>query len=238
MNKLSCLIVDDVLMARKSLQQLCAKRPELEVIALCENAQDALKILNEHHIDILFLDVEMPGMTGLELLNEIPYQPIVILTTSKTEYAYEAYQYDVFGYLKKPIILPRFMQLIDKIMTNQANTEDNIVWNNLGSDNSEDIYVKVEGRHIRLLYNDIIYIENVGDYVKICTTKDNLIVYATMKNLADKLSKNSFLRVHRSFIVNLKKIIDIEENSIAIGNAVIPISRANKQELMNRLNVL
>lgn len=231
--KLKCLIVDDILMARQSLMQLCAKRPELEVVEMCENAQDALKILNEESIDILFLDVEMPGMTGLELLNEIPYQPIVILTTAKTEYAYDAYQYDVFGYLKKPIPLPRFTQMIDKVLlSHQTPTIESL------SVQSNDIYVKVEGRHIRLLYDEIIYIENVGDYVKIATSKDNLIVYATMKNLAEKLDKNGFLRVHRSYIVNLTKIIDIEENSIAIGNVVIPISRANKQELMNRLNVL
>lgn len=235
--KLKCLIVDDVPMARKSILQLCAKRPELEVVEVCENAQQALKILNEQDIDILFLDVEMPEMTGLELLNELPYPLTVILTTSKTEYAYDAYQYDVFDYLKKPITLPRFSQTIDKIVQSRQTIEENLS-EGVHSHSANDIYVKVEGRHIRLLYEDILYIENVGDYVKICTTKENLIVYATMKNLAEKLSKNVFLRVHRSYIVNLKKIIDIEENSIAIANTVIPISRANKQELMNRLNVL
>lgn len=235
--KLKCLIVDDVLMARKSLMQLCTKRSELEVVEVCENAQDALKILNEQDIDILFLDVEMPEMTGLELLNELPYRLTVILTTSKTEYAYDAYQYEVFDYLKKPIALPRFSQTIDKIIQSRQNVEE-LLSDGQSAVSSNDIYVKVEGRHIRLLYEDILYIENVGDYVKICTTKENLIVYATMKNLAEKLNKNVFLRVHRSYIVNLKKIIDIEENSIAIGNMVIPISRANKQELMNRLNIL
>lgn len=235
--KLKCLIVDDILMARKSLQQLCAKRTELEVVEVCENAEEGLKVLNEQEIDILFLDVEMPGMTGLELLNEIPYQPTVILTTSKTEYAYDAYQYDVFDYLKKPITFPRFSQTIDKILL-KYQPNDDVLGNEGGTEHTNDIYVKVEGRHVRLLYEDILFIENVGDYVKISTTKENLIVYATMKNLAEKLSKNTFLRVHRSYIVNLKKIIDIEENSIAIGSTVIPISRANKQELMNRLNVL
>lgn len=235
--KLKCLIVDDVLMARKSLMQLCAKRTELEVIGACENAQDALKMLNEEAIDVLFLDVEMPEMTGLELLNELPYQPLVILTTSKTEYAYDAYQYHVFDYLKKPVTLPRFSQTIDNIVLSknmQSDSNDQIE----GIDNRKDIYVKVESRHIRLLFEDILYIENVGDYVKICTSKESLIVYATMKNIAERLHKNMFLRVHRSYIINLHKIIDIEENSVAIGNTVIPISRANKQELMNRLNVL
>jgi DNA-binding LytR/AlgR family response regulator len=224
-------------MARKSLLQLCAKRPELEVLEVCENAQDALKILNGQEIDILFLDVEMPEMTGLELLNELPYHLTVILTTSKTEYAYDAYQYDVFDYLKKPISLPRFSQTIDKIIQSKQMSEE-IVSDGQGSVSGNDIYVKVEGRHIRLLYEDILYVENVGDYVKICTTKESLVVYTTMKNLAEKLSKNVFLRVHRSYIVNLKKIIDIEENSIAIGSMVIPISRSNKQELMTRLNIL
>lgn len=237
-----CLIVDDSLMARKSLEQLCSKRADLAVVTIFDNAQDALTYLHDNQIDILFLDVEMPEMTGLELLNELPYQPYVILTTSKTEYAFDAYQYDVFDYLKKPISFPRFSQTIDKIILQQNSIENNSILSQKQSaenDKSEnEIYVKVESRFVRIPHDEILFVENIGDYVKIYTTKENFVVYTTMKNMEEKLNSKIFFRVHRTYIINLQKIIDIEENNLAISNKIIPISRANKQELMNRLNII
>ncbi len=239
--KLRCLIVDDVLMARKSLTQLCAKREELEVVSVCDNGMEALAILQNEEINVLFLDVEMPEMTGIELLSELPYTPYIILTTSKTEYAFDAYQHNVFDYLKKPISYPRFSQAIDKIILHK-NSIESVAQNNRETDEpgkpDRDIYVKVENRYIRILFDEIIYIESIGDYVKVHLDKENHVVHTTMKNIEEKLNPNTFLRIHRSYIINMQKIIDIEENSIAIGKVVIPVSRNNKQELMNRLNML
>ncbi|MBX7241717.1 MAG: LytTR family DNA-binding domain-containing protein [Bacteroidia bacterium] len=239
--KLRCLIVDDVIMARKSLTQLCAKREELEVVSVCENGMDALSILQNEEIDVLFLDVEMPEMTGLELLNELPYTPYIILTTSKTEYAFDAYQYNVFDYLKKPISYPRFSQTIDKIVLHKSSTESTGQSSLSGTESGngkKDIYIKVENRYIRILFDQINYIESIGDYVKIHLEKENHVVHTTMKNIEEKLNADIFLRIHRTYIINLQKIIDIEENSIAIGKVVIPVSRNNKQILMDRLNLL
>jgi DNA-binding LytR/AlgR family response regulator len=234
---LKCLIVDDELMARKALERLCEKRTELNIVAACDSAEIALEILANQEIDLLFLDVEMSGLSGLQLLDNLPYLPVVIMTTSKTEYAFEAFQYQVSDYLKKPITLPRFMQAIDKILEkylaeNPQNTRSN------NTNDINDIFVKEDGRHIRLAYNDILYIENVGDYVKIRTEKNSHVVYATMKTFEEKLPNYLFFRVHRSFIVHLGKIVDIEESNLVVADKVIPISRANKSDLMDKLNML
>ncbi|WP_247232472.1 LytTR family DNA-binding domain-containing protein [Telluribacter sp. SYSU D00476] len=229
--KINCLIVDDESMARQSLERLCSKRPELHIVHVCASAQEALPMLESQTIDLLFLDVEMPGLTGLQLLDLLPYTPQVILTTSKTEYAFDAFQYQVADYIKKPITLPRFNQAVDKIIETLRSAAASPPATN-------DIYVRIDGRFVRLPFDDILYIENTGDYVKIRTTAQTHIVHTTMKNLEEKLDTRRFMRVHRTFIANLSRIIDIEENTLVIADKVIPISRANKAELMNRLNIL
>lgn len=228
---LACLILDDEPMARASLQRLCEKRPELKIEAVCEDAETALGILQQKPIDVLFLDVELPGLSGLQLLDQLPYLPTVVMTTSKTDYAFDAFQYQVADYLKKPITLPRFMQAIDKVVELRTTTSPQ-------KGQSKDIFVKVEGRYIRLDFDTILYIENVGDYVKIYTPRESYVIYATMKGLEERLPSRLFFRVHRSFIINLSKIIDIEETNLVIADRVIPISRANKPDLMTRLNLL
>lgn len=228
--KLKCIIVEDEIMARKSLQRLCEQHDSLLLIAAFENAEDALAFLATEEVDLIWLDVEMPGLSGFGLLENLTSMPQVIMTTTKTEYAFNAYQYQVTDYLQKPITLPRFKVAVEKVL--ELNSRKTAV-----SPERQEIYVKIEGRYIRLPYADITFVENVGDYVKIFTTKNSYVVHTTMKYLEEKLG-NQFLRVHRSFIVHLDKIVDIEENNLVIGNKVIPISRANKSELMTRLNML
>ena len=228
--KLKCIIVEDEIMARKSLQRLCEQHDSLQLIAAFENAEDALAFLATEEVDLIWLDVEMPGLSGFGLLENLTSMPQVIMTTTKTEYAFDAYQYQVTDYLQKPITLPRFKVAVEKVL--ELNSRKTAV-----SPERQEIYVKIEGRYIRLPYAEITFVENVGDYVKIFTTKNSYVVHTTMKYLEEKLG-NQFLRVHRSFIVHLDKIVDIEENNLVIGNKVIPISRANKSELMTRLNML
>lgn len=228
--KLRCIIVEDEVMARKSLQRLCEQHESLDLVSVFENAEDALVFLSTEKVDVIWLDVEMPGLSGFDLLENLTAIPQVIMTTTKTEYAFDAYQYQVTDYLKKPIMLPRFKMAVDKVL--ELNARKTSV-----STQRQEIYVKSEGRYIRLPYSDILYIENIGDYVKIFTQDNSYIIHTTMKYLEEKLG-GQFLRVHRSFIVHLDKIVDIEENNLVIAKKVIPISRANKPELMNRLNML
>lgn len=236
--KMQCMIVDDEPMARKSLQRLCARIPELEVTMICENAEDALKALQEKEFDLLFLDVEMPNLTGIELLDHLSVMPQIIFTTSKTEYAFEAFQYEVTDYIQKPVRFPRLKQAVQKALKTheesnklQANTSKN-------AHNDEEIYIKDSNRYIRIKYEDVLFIEISGDYATIFTSKGKHIVLSTLKKMQEKLPSNRFLKVHRSYIVNLSKIVDIEDNSLLIGDRIIPISRSNKPILMDRLNLL
>ena len=227
---LKCIIVEDEVMARKALQRLCEQHDSLQLVATFENAEDALAFLAVEEIDLIWLDVEMPGLSGFGLLQNLTSMPQVVMTTTKKEYAFDAYQYQVTDYLQKPITLPRFNIAVEKVL-DLANSKSSI------SPERQEIYIKTDGRYLRLPYAEILYIENVGDYVKFVSSKSQYIVHTTMKNLEDKLG-SQFLRVHRSYIVHLDKIVDIEENNLVIENKVIPISRANKPELMHRLNML
>ncbi len=228
---LTCIIVEDEPMSRKSLHRLCEQHNSLDVLGVFDSAIPALDFLAENEVDLIWLDVEMPGLSGFDLLEQLPAIPYVILTTSKIEYAFEAFQYNVTDYLKKPITLPRFNIAVEKVLELHARPKTN------SSDERKEIYIKTDGRYIRLPFDSISYVENIGDYVKIFTTTQTHVVYTTMKYLEEKLGLQ-FLRVHRSYIVHLDKIIDIEDNTLVINNKVIPISRANKPELMNRLNLL
>ena len=218
-------------MSRRSLERLCEQHGSLTVQATFDNATVALAFLAEQAVDLIWLDVEMPGLSGLEFLGKLPSIPYVVLTSSETKYAYDAFQYQVTDYLKKPITLPRFNLAVEKVLELNARAKVS------PPTEREEIYIKTDGRYIRLPFNSISYIENTGDYVKIYTSAQTYIVYATMKYLEEKLG-TQFLRVHRSYIVHLDKIVDIEENTLVINDKVIPISRANKPELMNRLNLL
>lgn len=228
---LDCMIVDDDLMARKSIERLCKKTEALNIKAICESAEDALTTLVESTVDLIFLDVEMPGLSGIDFLEKADFLPQVIFTTSKTEYAYEAFEYQVTDYLKKPFSYPRFLKAVEKALEYHEKEQEYKA-------NTNEVYVKEEGKFVRIAYEDILFFENVGDYVRIKTAKSSHIIHSTLKSIDAKLTSDRFLKVHRSFIVNMDKIVDIQENSLVIGEMVIPISRSNKPLLMSRLNFL
>lgn len=226
-----CLIVDDDLLARKSLERLCGKLEVIDLVGTCASAEEALVRLRKTEVDLLLLDIEMEGLSGLELLDELSVMPQVIFTTSKKEYAYEAFAYDVTDYLKKPFDFSRFRRAIEKahhlFQQSQAYKIE-----------AKDVYLRVDGRLVRVELDDILYFENVGDYIKVFTAQDTYIIHGTLKTVGQKLPHPHFFRVHRSFIVNLHKIKDIEEGTLVINKVVIPISRANRPALLRQLNLL
>lgn len=223
-------IVDDEEMSRKLLQAMCDKIPGLIPAGVGTNAIEGMNILQQNEVDLLFLDVEMPDLTGIQLLRSLPIIPQVILTTSKVEYALEAFECKVTDYLHKPISFPRFIQAVERARENYSSE---------GQRDRNDIYVKVDGRYIRISLENILYIESYGDYVIIHTEKrDRFIVHSTLKAIEEKLTNTSFLKVHRSFIVNLQKVVDIEETNLVIRDKVIPVSRAQRPVLMNLIKVL
>ena len=231
--QLRCIIVEDEIMALKSLSKLCEKMEQLDLIAALDNAEDALKQIEFENVDLVFLDIEMPEMTGLELLDQLTVSPQIIFTTGNKEYAFEAFEYDVTDFLKKPITQLRFAKAIEKALQRQ-NQLDAIAT----ASSKNEIYIKSDGRFIRIPYESILYFENVGDYVKVITTDGNHIIHGSLKSIDSRINHPRFLKVHRTYIVNLDKIKDIEDNTLVIEKSVIPISRAHKPILMRTINIL
>jgi DNA-binding LytR/AlgR family response regulator len=181
-------------------------------------------------VDLIFLDVEMPGASGFDLLDKLSYSPQVILTTSKTEYAYNAFEYNVTDFLKKPFTYQRFLDSLGKIR-DEAERKDE-------AEDVSHIYIKSDGKLIRLENDDILYIESMGDYVKFITNEKKIITHNTIKNLTAKINPSVFCKVHRSYIINMNKISDVRENMLYIKGTMIPISKANRTIVMSRLKII
>lgn len=235
--KLKVIIVDDEPMSRNFLERYCEKIGDIIVAGSFEDAATALTFLNNNEIDLLFLDIEMPNLSGFQLLDQLLYMPKVILTTSKTDYAFNAFQYGVADYLKKPIPFNRFQEAVNKIKDTLSKPKETAV--SKTSDNKiDEIFIKSDGKLTRLNYQEILYIESLGDYVKYFTATKNYLTLCTLKSVEEKMSRNYFMKVHRSYIVNIQKIKDIQDNSLVIEGKVIPISKSFKSEVMSRINVV
>ena len=230
---MNTIIVDDNLMEVAALESYCQSISELELKGMFSEGQEAIEYLGKDKIELMFLDVEMPNMSGLELISNLSYLPQIVLTSSNQEYAYDALEYDVTDFIKKPILLKRFNRAMDKVWERYRRINEVAL-----SSAATELYVKSDGKFVRLPYNEILYFENVGDYIKVISERGMHIIYGALKALAEKLSYPRFLKVHRSYIVNLDKIVDIEDNSLVIGKKVIPISRAHKPIIMNSINII
>ncbi len=230
---LKTIIVDDDQVATKSMERLCGKKEQIDLQGSFNNPIEAIKFLGQNEIDLLLLDIEMPELTGLELLDQLSVMPQVIFTTSNKEYAYDAFEYDVTDFLKKPITQERFFKSIDKAIDRDENLKDVAKNSNL-----KEIYIRTDGKLIRIAIDDILYFENVGDYVKIITQDKVHVINIALKHLHVKLNHPRLLKVHRSYIVNMDKIKDIQENTLLINKKVIPISRAHKSIVMNTINII
>ena len=237
--QLNAMIVDDSIEAHKLLERFCKKHDNINLTAQYENAQLGLDRLEQEDVDLIFLDVEMPNMTGIEFLEQAPILPMVIFTTSKAEYAYNAFEFKAVDYLKKPFNYKRFSEGINRALElwNVQNSEK-VPFVDAPNISSKSIFIKEKGRHVRIGIDDILYFENVSDYVRIHVNDKQHLIYSTLKNVDAKLTSSQFLRVHRSYIVNLEKIVDIEENTLVIGRTVIPIGKAHKSKLMKRLKLI
>ncbi len=229
---LNCIIVEDLPVAAEYTRKCCEKSGQLEIKGQFKNVEEALAFLNTEQVDLIFLDVEMPGATGFELLDQLAYSPKVILTTSKPEYAFNAFEYHVTDFLKKPFTYQRFLEALQKVM-DQHQTEE------LPSAPVQDyIFIKSDGKLVRLNNEDILYIESMGDYVKFVTNDKKYITHHTIKGLEEKVNKEYFMKVHRSYIINITKIDDIRENDLYIRGNEIPISKAHKSDVLRRLNII
>lgn len=237
---MKCLIIDDDATARLIINQFCSNDSRLEVVEQFPNAIQAIKYLNQGEVDIIFLDIHMPNFNGFDFIQTLKNPPRIILTTSDTNFAIEAFEYDcVVDYLVKPIELSRFEKAIAKAEKTVTSSTSNATTSSNGKEDSvNDLYVNIDRRLIKIDIPSIYLIEAKGDYILIKTDEKNYTVHSTMKKIEDKLPNDSFLKIHRSFIINTTQIIDIEDNSVLIKKDVIPVSRSNRPELMKRLNLL
>lgn len=227
MKKLKCLVVDDEPVARKIVQEFVEQVPYLEFAGQLESAVKLELFLQSHVIDILFLDIEMPKLTGLEFLKRSDVQPLVILTTAFPEYALEGYELDIIDYLLKPIAFSRFLKATQKAKE-YCELKNTTIPNSFAS----YLFVRSEKRIEKIEWKDILYIESLGNYVNIYTDSKKIVAYLTLKGLETQLPPNEFIKTHQSFLVNISRINAIEGNAIKINNASLPISRNYRDALM------
>ena len=223
------IIVDDDLMARESINYLLEKFNDVEVLGSFESALTAQTFLKNNEVNVIFLDVEMPEFTGLDLLASSMNLPEIILITSNSDYAVEAFEYEVLDFIPKPASLVRVNKSIERLRLKLKETS---------TDEKRDMYVKSEARLIRVSFDDLTVVQTLGDYLTLYM-KDGakLIVHSTLTAMALRLPKLAFMKVHRSYIVNLSVIKDIENHSLLIQDIVIPVSRAYRQDLKVRLDL-
>ncbi|MFK7748344.1 MAG: LytR/AlgR family response regulator transcription factor [Kordia sp.] len=240
---MKCIIVDDEAAARAITKQLSKKIEELTIAEEFENAIDAIKYLNGNTVDLIFLDIHMPTFSGFDFIQTLKNPPLVILTTSDKNFALDAFEYDcVVDYLVKPITPERFAKAVarikERVVVTKEEEEPTIATTEEASTVGNDLYVNIDRRLVKINVPDICVIEAKGDYIKIKAEDKNYVVHSTLKKIEEKLPNHLFLKVHRSYIINTTKIVDIEDNSVLIKQDVIPVSRANRKELMQRLNLL
>lgn len=233
---MKCIIVDDESLAREIIKTLTKEIKDLTVVDDFSDAIQAIKFLNEEQVDLIFLDIHMPDFNGLDFIKSLKNPPKIILTTSDPKFALEAFEYDfIIDYLLKPLELSRFKKAIKKVQKKQIEA---ISEKEKSSENVNDFYVNIDRRLIKIDLSSIYLIQAKGDYIHIKTEGENYVVHSTLKKIEEKLPTSLFLKVHRSYVINLKKIIDIQDNTILIKKEVIPVSRSKRPELMKRLDLL
>lgn len=243
--KLSCIAVDDESMGRKMLEENIRQVPFLELVRTCKNAFEAMEALQETKVDLMFLDIQMPGMLGTKFLQSLPEKPMVIFVTAYSNYAVESYDLDVIDYLMKPVSLERFtkaaFKALDEYRKRQAllhPASDPPLQTNTIEDQPDYFFVNVEYSIVKIPTKDITHIEGMKDYVKIylANLKKPVLTKSTLKGIEEKLPGQGFMRVHKSYIVNLDKIESIRRNQIKIGEYEIPVGEGNLEELLKALN--
>lgn len=226
------IVVDDDDLSRNVIEDLIAESSEIELIKSCADPVEAFKAIKEEHIDLVFLDIEMPKMDGMEMIRSLNPLPQIILVTSHTEYALESYEYNVTDFIQKPITLPRFLKAVEKAKTRFEDNRADI------STKDKTIFIKTDSKLVQINTEDILWIEALGNYMRIFTQDDKFTILSTMKDIVSKLPADQFTRVHRSFVIRVDKIKSIEDNYITIKDKQISIGKAYKDDLSKKLNLL
>jgi DNA-binding LytR/AlgR family response regulator len=232
--KTRCLIIDDEPLAIKLIKTHLSKLDSFEVAGECSNALKAVEFLKREHIDLMFLDINMPEITGLDFLKSLPDPPYVIITTAYREYAIEGYDLDVIDFLLKPISFERFLKAINRYC-NRTNPFHKNSKGQANAAENEHVFIQ-DGKNIyKILYADLLYLEGFGEYVKVVTVSKTHLVRDSLSDFEQKLPADHFLRIHKSYIVNLEKITGYSSVHIMMKNNELPIGRIFREKVVNIL---
>ncbi len=231
---MNCLVIDDNKIARTTMKQLVSQNPGLTLVGECADAAEAYRQIMLKPVDLLLLDIEMPGMSGIELVKNLgSHKPLIIFTTAKKDYAAEAFDLNVADFITKPVAPVRFMQAIEKATEIiQSKKQD------IRLENAEFIFIRDSNIIRRLKLDDILFAEAMGDYVKLYIQQKFYAIHTTLKAVEEKLPSTQFIRVHRSYIVQVSKIDTIQDGSLVINDKPVPVADAYRAALNKRMNIL
>lgn len=224
--KINCLVVDDEPLARNLLSDYVNKVPDLHLEGIAENGIKAMKALREKKIDLVFLDIQMPELTGINMLKALQTRPMIIFTTAYSEYALESYELDVVDYLLKPITFERFLKAVEKV--NQRLQSGETV-SPMPAIDQQFVFIKDGTKLVKVLFKDILYVEGLKDYVTVHTKNQKIVSLQRLKALEAQLPESQFIRIHNSYIVSLSAIHTVHRNEVQIGDTKIPISDSYKK---------
>jgi DNA-binding LytR/AlgR family response regulator len=228
---LKTLVIDDEPLAQNIIRKYAEDTKSIEINGFCCDALEAIEILESQTIDLIFLDINMPKLSGIEFLKTLKNPPIVILTTAYTDYAMEGYELNVLDYLVKPFSFVRFLKAVQK-----AEQQFQISKKTNATEKPETVFIKSNKKTYQVKFSDIVYIEGLGDYIKIYTEKTHLITNLSMKKMEELLPENEFYRIHKSHIVNIKKIVSIEGNMVELPNIKLTIGSNYRTEFFSRIS--
>jgi DNA-binding LytR/AlgR family response regulator len=231
---MKCLIVDDDKLSRASLEFICSRIDGLQVTSV-ESAGEAGRMLNSGRYDFVFLDIEMPEVSGLDFIRLNKQIPPIIITSSNKDYAFDAFQLDAVDYLSKPLTITRVMKAISKVNALAGMSSSNTV-QPVGE---RVVFIRVDGRNVKLELDDIHLVESMRDYVMFRTATTRYVVHSTLKNIEERLGHDGrFLKIHRSFIINTDHITDFDDRNVVVGPYTVPVSRSNRSALLKQLKSL
>lgn len=236
--KIKCLIADDEPPARELLVSYITRLDQLEIVGQCANALETFEFLQKKEIDLLFLDIQMPKMSGLELIKSLHNRPGIVLTTAFREYAVEGFELDVLDYLVKPVSFERFLKTISKYNHYYSGGNTNESSPLADPFDSAYMFFKVNKDMVKIYLKEIIYIESIKDYLKIVTQEKSYITYQRISYMEEKLPENRFIRIHKSYIIAHDKIRTFRNDMLKIGNADLPVGRFYRQKFVETLNAI
>ncbi len=246
MERINCIIIDDEFLARKLLTDYIEKLPQIHLLKSFDNALNALDYVNRNVIDLIFCDIQMPDLTGIDFIKSLQQKPVIIFTTAYSEFAIQGYELDVTEYLLKPFSLPRFIKAVNKateiirlkrIAHKNLNFENTSIEKVSNKENKSFMLIKSDRKIHKVFYDSILFIEGALEYVNFFTKEKRILGLYSLKELEDLLPNSNFIRVHKSYIIALKEISEVDGNQIIIQEHKIPIGKSHKTEFLKRFGV-